>query len=82
MDPGGTGVRPDFDVVLRPQSIRMTSTMEFAPTTETTAVAKGWHADPLNQHDLRFHDGRIWTEHVTHFGPVPCNGCKPINHTR
>ena len=65
----------------------MTSTMEFAATTvpqtfpqtlPDTVTAKGWHADPLNQHDLRFHDGRIWTEHVTHFGPVPCHGCNPL----
>ena len=38
---------------------------------------KGWHADPLAKHDLRFHDGDDWTEHVTHFGPVPCQGCNP-----
>lgn len=50
---------------------------------ETTAVhsiarigtAKGWHADPFGQHKLRFHDGRGWTEHTTHHGPVPCQGC-------
>ncbi len=39
---------------------------------------KGWHADPLNQHDLRYHDGETWTEHATHFGPVPCQGCNAL----
>lgn len=53
----------------------MTATMKFAETTYPAAVAKGWHSDPQNLHDLRFHDGRQWTEHVTHFGPVPCQGC-------
>lgn len=41
-------------------------------------IARGWHDDPLGLHDLRFHDGLEWTEHVTHFGPVPClGGCHP-----
>lgn len=42
-----------------------------APATPT----KGWHEDPLRQHDLRWHNGIEWTEHVTHYGPVPCRGC-------
>ncbi|MEL7157495.1 MAG: DUF2510 domain-containing protein [Actinomycetota bacterium] len=41
----------------------------------TVIVDRGWHADPRREHDLRFHDGAAWTEHVTHFGPVPCRGC-------
>ncbi|MCP3991898.1 MAG: DUF2510 domain-containing protein, partial [Actinomycetia bacterium] len=40
-----------------------------------TTTKKGWHADPKAQHELRFHDGEAWTEHVTHYGPVPCRGC-------
>ena len=65
----------------------MTSTMQFveAPQTSTQtetgtvpAAVKGWHADPEGRHDLRFHDGKAWTEHVTHFGPVPCQGCNPF----
>jgi hypothetical protein len=43
-------------------------------------VTKGWHTDPRQQHDLRYHDGREWTGHVTHFGPVPCRGCHPGAH--
>ncbi|MDH4363587.1 MAG: DUF2510 domain-containing protein [Acidimicrobiia bacterium] len=39
-------------------------------------AAKGWHDDPWRNHDLRYHDGTGWTEHVTHFGPVPCPGCR------
>lgn len=56
----------------------MTATITSAPTTaiETSAPVKGWHADPEGQHDLRYHDGTSWTEHVTHFGPVPCRGCR------
>ncbi len=59
----------------------MTSTMQFLEATKTTeavAATKGWHADPQGRHDLRFHDGTSWTEHVTHFGPVPCQGCNPF----
>ncbi len=49
------------------------------PYTATPQTAhKGWHNDPLDQHDLRYHDGTSWTEHVTHFGPVPCKGCNPF----
>jgi hypothetical protein len=40
-------------------------------------AAKGWHDDPWHHHELRYHDGAGWTEHVTHFGPVPCAGCRP-----
>lgn len=35
----------------------------------------GWFADPLGQHELRYFDGRTWTNHVTHNGPKPCPGC-------
>lgn len=56
-------------------------------TSETTTTAtlvrpvvrttdKGWHDDPRGEHKLRFHDGHEWTEHTTHFGPVPCTGCR------
>ncbi len=44
---------------------------------EVVTIDRGWHPDPLRQHDLRFHDGSTWTEHVTHFGPVPCRACNP-----
>ncbi|MGI9597312.1 MAG: DUF2510 domain-containing protein [Acidimicrobiales bacterium] len=40
------------------------------------AVAKpGWYPDPHHQHNLRYHDGETWTDHVTHYGPTPCLGC-------
>lgn len=53
-----------------------TTTINRTSTTTTTRTTKkGWHTDPEGQHDLRFHDGTDWTEHVTHFGPVPCRGC-------
>ena len=52
-----------------------TPTAPLAPAPITTD--RGWHDDPFDQHALRFHDGNEWTEHVTHHGPVPCQGCHP-----
>jgi hypothetical protein len=48
-----------------------------APALTPIKVDRGWHDDPFDQHELRFHDGDGWTEHVTHLGPVPCQGCHP-----
>lgn len=47
------------------------------PSTDgaATAVAPGWYADPFALHRLRYHSGTDWTDHVTHFGPTPCQGC-------
>ncbi len=50
----------------------------FEPTTTTNGrqtVEAGWHDDPFGLHRMRYHSGRDWTEHVTHFGPTPCAGC-------
>jgi hypothetical protein len=64
----------------------MTATMNLTETTDHpfdpagSILAKGWHPDPHQAHDLRYHDGAAWTEHVTHFGPVPCTGCHPACH--
>ena len=35
----------------------------------------GWFSDPHEIHKLRYFDGSRWTDHVTHFGPTPCQGC-------
>lgn len=35
----------------------------------------GWFEDPQGLHRLRYFDGSVWTDHVTHFGPTPCRGC-------
>lgn len=35
----------------------------------------GWYPDPHQRHNLRYHDGDAWTDHVTHYGPTPCAGC-------
>lgn len=56
-------------------------TQTFDTTTDRRAtvlpaLVKGWHEDPLGHHHLRYHDGNGWTEHVTHFGPVPCGSCR------
>jgi hypothetical protein len=58
-------------------SIKLDEASENDRLSEILALAPpvGWHRDPWRQHDLRYHDGRQWTEHVTHFGPVPCQGC-------
>lgn len=66
----------------------MTTTLLASTTTSITgsvtdrptflvpqSVVKGWHDDPMAIHKQRWHDGAEWTEHVTHFGPVPCHSC-------
>ncbi len=63
--------RPTIRIVAdaaRPNAARTISLLE--PT------EKGWFNDPMGQHKFRFHDGLEWTEHTTHFGPVPCLGCR------
>ncbi len=40
-----------------------------------TTAEPGWFADPLQEHNLRYYDGSEWTDHVTHYGPMPCGGC-------
>ena len=65
------GAAPDSESRHWIQASSMTTTM----TLNRITTAKGWHTDPLAEHDLRFNDGDTWTEHVTHFGPVPCQGC-------
>lgn len=42
---------------------------------QTTAVS-GWFDDPQGLHRLRYFDGDLWTKHVTHFGPSPCETCR------
>ncbi len=39
------------------------------------ASAPGWNHDPFGEHKLRYRDAHGWTDHCTHFGPVPCAGC-------
>ncbi len=46
------------------------------PLVLPAVITKGWHADPMAIHKMRWHDGAEWTEHVTHFGPVPCLHCE------
>jgi hypothetical protein len=36
-----------------------------------------WHADPYRRHELRFHDGQLWTEHVADRG-VPGIDTVPV----
>lgn len=38
---------------------------------DADAVAPGWHSDPMGQHDWRYWDGAIWTEHVSDVGRTP-----------
>jgi uncharacterized protein YxjI len=34
----------------------------------TTPTPAGWFADPLGRHEMRYYDGRQWTEHVSSHG--------------
>lgn len=38
------------------------------PVTAPVAVGVGWHADPHGAHELRYHDGAGWTNHVSTAG--------------
>lgn len=49
--------------------------VESEPQTSQDHPVTGWHPDPRGRHELRYFDGRRWSDHVTHFGPVPCTGC-------
>jgi len=37
---------------------------------QTGVTDEGWHADPEGTHEMRFHDGVRWTEHVSDAGEV------------
>ncbi len=43
---------------------------------------RGWHLDPRSEHNLRYHNGVAWTQHCTHHGPTPCQGCHPAQATQ
>ena len=43
--------------------------------TELAHTTSGWFRDPMSLHDKRYFDGNEWTNHVTHRGPTPCEGC-------
>jgi len=45
------------------------------PATAVTTPA-GWHRDPTGRHELRYWDGRNWTEHVSDEGIV--GDCDPL----
>ncbi len=45
--------------------------------------APGWYPDPSRGHELRYHDGGVWTEHVSDQGvtgidPVPASASGPV----
>ncbi len=50
-----------------------TPSMTDGPADVTMA---GWYADPFETHRMRYFSGVEWTEHVTHYGPTPCSGCR------
>ncbi|MEZ5228102.1 MAG: DUF2510 domain-containing protein [Acidimicrobiales bacterium] len=45
------------------------------PSSAADVTAAGWYSDPFGQHRMRYFSGTEWTDHVTHFGPTPCQGC-------
>ncbi|MGH8861069.1 MAG: phospholipid scramblase-related protein [Jatrophihabitantaceae bacterium] len=44
--------------------------MTFQPPPQQPAPASpaGWYSDPLGRHEMRYYDGRQWTEHVSSHG--------------
>jgi hypothetical protein len=50
--------------------------MAEAPT------ALGWYADPCERHELRFFDGRRWTDHIADRGVLGRDGSTPEVHSR
>ncbi len=56
--------------------------MALAERHELTITEAGWYSDPDREHHLRYHDGKAWTDFVTHNGPTPCTGCwfDPTGH--
>ena len=84
-EPGGTDINGDvghmttFDAtVLRSIAATdpMTETHGKAAITSPSAATAGWFDDPEGRHHLRYFDGDVWTQHVTHFGPSPCVACR------
>ena len=53
----------------------MTTLDELSQSADTRTRPAGWYDDPQKLHDQRYYDGKVWTKHVTHFGPKPCTGC-------
>lgn len=49
--------------------------MTSTEMTSTPVAEPGWYRDPREIHQLRYFDGTIWTPHVTHAGPSPCDRC-------
>jgi translation initiation factor IF-1 len=33
-------------------------------------MMKGWHDDPYERFQARWHNGKKWTKHISHFGAV------------
>ena len=33
-------------------------------------MMKGWHDDPYDRFQARWHNGKKWTKHISHFGAV------------
>jgi hypothetical protein len=38
------------------------------PAAVGAAAPASWYPDPSGRHELRYHDGRQWTEHVSDQG--------------
>ncbi len=55
--------------------------IELPKPVTSLALDAGWHRDPMGEHRLRYFDGAEWTDHVTHFGPWPCEGCDSVDTT-
>ena len=51
-----------------PLAEKATPTAVFEATTSATAAPAAWYADPSKRYELRYWDGKEWTEHVARGG--------------
>ncbi len=56
------------DVTQQTQTLVATSTTTSATTQANATVPAAWYADPSNRFELRYWNGKEWTEHVARSG--------------
>ena len=39
-----------------------------------------WHPDPMGRHQLRYWDGKIWTDHVSNNGVQATDALQVVHH--
>lgn len=43
-------------------------------------MSSGWHPDPFGRHEVRYHDGTVWTSHVANSGAQSQDDPDDPNH--